>query len=629
MCGVAGVFNYRDRQPVDEKLLDRMTDLLAYRGPDGRGTFIDGHVGLGHRRLAIVDLSDAGKQPMQCDGGQVVISYNGETYNHMELRPELESDGVRFRGHSDTETIIHLYAKFGAAAFAKLTGIFAFALWDQRQQALYLVRDPLGVKQIYYWTDDRSLLFASEAKAVLLQRNVGREADIEAIGEYLHFHTTVQEKTFFSGIRVVLPGELLRIDGRGVQRWRYTSGDDYSPLELPQREAAQLVERTLSSVIRSQLMSDVPVGCFVSGGIDSSIVANYASRFISSGQMSGFGCYYRGSGVLDEEPYAKEAARAAGVELKSVHPTGDDFNALFARALWHQDEPKIGAAMLSMWKVAQLAARDVKVCLGGQGADELFGGYARYALARPVQLIAGAVRNRLTSSHASSATVHRQVSRGDNRRRLLKLINPFHGWRRRYFDTLAQISRRRLRSLFNEEKVYDRGRYRERFNDIVERCASSDPMDRVMYWDRVAYLPGLFVQDDRMSMAHGLETRVPFADPRVVRMALRIPNQWKMNGFTSKWILKQALHDVLPAWVINRQKAGFDTPIGKWCAGSGYELVRDLLGGRVTKERGLFNTRAALELLERPVQGVAETIVWKLINIEQWFRLFIDTPASN
>ena len=627
MCGIAGIFNYHDSRPVDPTLLDRMTDLLSHRGPDGRDTYVAGPIGLGHRRLAIVDLSEAGRQPMATADGNVVITYNGETYNHADFRDELQADGIRFRGHCDAETILYLYAKYGVEAFAKLVGIFAFALWDARERALYLVRDPMGVKQVYAWTDGKSLVFASEAKGVLLHPQVRREADLEAVGEYLHFHSTTSERTFFRDVRLLPPGHYLRVSANGIVQRRYVPPEDYAPLGLSAAAATDQLQQTISSVVRSQLMSDVPVGCFVSGGIDSSVVAKYARQFTPEGHLSGFGCYYRGPNVVDEEPYAREVSKALDVALRVTRPQPSDFLSLFPRALWHQDEPKIGPAMISMWKVAELASREVKVCLGGQAADEIFGGYARYATATPARILAAELRNRVSRRGGVAPTVQKQLAKGNNAGRALRLLNPMHGWRRRYFDTVAQIRKTTLRALFNDDTVTDRDRYMARFREVIAECPSGDPMDQVMFWDRRVYLPGLFVQDDRMSMAHGLETRVPLADPRLVRLALRIPNGWKLNGLTSKWILKQALRGVLPEWVINRQKAGFDTPAGSWFAGEGNEFVRELLHGRTTRERGLFNTVATAGLIDT-LTPANETIIWKLINIEQWFRLFIDAQPA-
>lgn len=628
MCGIAGIFNYRSGEAVDRSLLDEMTDLLAHRGPNGRDVYVDGVLGLGHRRLAIVDLSDAGKQPMATADGRVVITYNGEAYNHASLRPALEADGVRFRGHCDAETIIYHYAKRGPDAFADLAGIFGFALWDARQRALYIVRDPLGVKQVYYWTDGERFAFASEAKALLLHPRVKREPDLEAIGEYVHFHSTTGHGTFFRDIRLLPPGHFLRVDANGIVEQRYAPADDYSPLDLSQRDTTDLLQRTIAGVVDSQLMSDVPVGCFMSGGIDSSVVAKYSRDFIPGGRLSGFGCYYTGENVVNEEPYARAVSEALDVSLRVTYPQASDFTSLFERALWHQDEPKIGAAMISMWKVAELAAREVTVCLGGQAADEMFGGYPRYATAAPLRILAAQARNSLASRRGGIApTVQKQITKGNNAARLLRLLNPMYGWRRRYFDAVAQIPDAILRSVITDSVINDRKRYFATFNRVVDECPSSDPIDRVMYWDRVVYLPGLFVQDDRMSMAHSLETRVPLADPRLVRLALRIPNHWKLNGLASKWILKQALRGVIPDWVINRQKAGFETPVRLWFAGQGREMTGDLLAGERTRQRGLFDTAKTAELLNG-VTAMREVMIWKLINIEQWFRTFIDTPPE-
>jgi len=287
--------------------------------------------------------------------------------------------------------------------------------------------------------------------------------------------------------------------------------------------------------------------------------------------------------------------------------------------------------MISMWRVASLAASRVTVCLGGQAADELFAGYARYAVTRPFRVVAAEAKRRLSlwgQDQAAGSTLQKQLGKGDNAARLLRLIGSMQGWERRYFNTIAQFSQPFLASLFPDATdIYTRDRHFTTFRTVTEQCASRDPMDRAMYWDRMVYLPGLFTQDDRMSMAHSLETRVPLADPRLARLALRIPAHLKMNGFSTKWILKKALRGVVPDWVIDRRKAGFDTPARLWFTGSANELTRDLLAGSRTRGRGLFDTSASARLLDHVTPQV-EILIWKLINVEQWFRTFVDGDGA-
>jgi len=608
-----------------------MTDVLFHRGPDGSGMFLDQEIGLGHRRLAIVDLSDAGHQPMTSDCGRFVISFNGEIYNHLELRPRLMQSEVRFRGHSDTETLINHFAKTGLPGLSQLKGIFGFAIWDRKERELILARDQLGVKQVYYWDNGRSIVFASEIKAILANNAYKPRANHQAIGDYFHFHTPIDDRTFFDGIKVLRPGEFLRIRRNGSKTLEsYLNEEDYTPFTQHVSEISSELSSTLRNVINNQLMSDVPLGCFLSGGIDSTLVAKFSADSLN-GQLKTFGCYYKEAGTLDEEPYARDVASTLGLTLDAVYPSATDFPRLFEKALWHQDEPKIGSAMVSMWRVAELASKHVKVCLGGQGGDEIFGGYARYAMASPAKVLWRELIRRINAESGSpAATMQKAAKKGSNRKRLFQSIKPFGGWKESYFSIISQIPRGKLLELAPEfEDIFEKTKAFENFSATVERCASNDPIDQAMYWDRKAYLPGLFAQDDRMSMAHGLETRVPLADPRLVEFAIKIPNRWKLNGLSSKWILKDAIRTNIPSTVLNRQKAGFETPLKSWLLGEGRELTEDLLFGKRATDRELFSSESVRSWLTPQMDATTEQLLWKCINVEQWFRNFIDRPQPH
>src|SRR3954471_14217338 len=314
MCGIAGVYHYADPStPVDRNLLARMTRVLEHRGPDGEGTFVDGPAGLGHRRLAIVDLTSTGRQPMTTADGGFHITYNGEFYNHASFRDRLAARGIRFRGTSDTETLLYLLSEYGPNVLADAAGIFGLGFWDARARRLILARDPLGVKQVYYHDDGRRILFASEVKALLQCTEVRREADPEAINQYLHFHTPLFERTFFKDVKQVRPGEYLEIDRSGIHRHRYATTDGFDAREESPAASIAELKDVLGRVVGEQLMSDVPVGAFFSGGIDSTAVAAFAKR--SGRSVRCFGIHFTGQGVIDERPYQEAAARALGLQL--------------------------------------------------------------------------------------------------------------------------------------------------------------------------------------------------------------------------------------------------------------------------------------------------------------------------
>ncbi len=646
MCGIAGIFNYADpERAVDRASLTRMTRALAHRGPDGEGFFVDGALGLGHRRLAIVDLSPTGAQPMSTPGGSHVLTYNGEFYNHAGFRPGLEARGVSFRGSSDTETLLHLLAERGVDALAEVAGIFGFALWERDARRLTLARDPVGVKQVYYHDDGQRIAFASEIKALLVCADVPREVDPEAVNQYLHVHTPVFERTFLKHVKQLRAGEFLRVSGGGLTRRRYWSVDDFTPRGGSPDDNVRALSDELQHVVREQLMSDVPVGAFFSGGIDSTAVASMATR--SGLRPRCFGVHFTGQGVIDERPYQEAAAKALGLDLELITLDGSTFPDDMARILYQQDQPVIGAAMLPMDAVVQLAARRVKVCVGGQAADEVFGGYARYALAHPWKVASQwakgapaslAAKLRARASRASNpgaagpATVGGNVWKQFAERGTLERIarnvrtgaDGLFDWRDRYFNNFAKVPEAHWRDLFADPAMVSRASMRALFRETVDASPATDPADKVMHWDAQTYLTGLFQQDDRMSMAHSLESRVPLADPRVVRFAFRSGFDLKFRDGASKWILRRAVADVIPAEVLNRRKVGFDTPAVRWMQSTHRDWVRDTLTSQAARSRGFWNARAMNAWLDRPADPLWFDVMWKALCVELWATLTLD-----
>lgn len=629
MCGIAGIFHYADpAHPVDRELLTRMTRALAHRGPDAEGFHVQANLGLGHRRLSIVDLSPTGAQPMPSGDGSCWIVYNGEFYNHRDFRARLEAHGCCFRGKSDTETLLHLIQRDGPDALAETAGIFAFAFWDAHSQTLTLARDPLGVKQLYFHDDGRRLVFASEIKALLEDPAVPRDPDPEAINQYLHFHTPLFERTFFRHIRQVRAGEYIRFTRYGASLRKYWSLDDFSRLSASETQLIDDLRNKLSNIVGDQLMSDVPVGSFFSGGIDSSAVAAFAAR--NGSKPVCYGVHFSGQGVTDERPYQEAAAEALGLDLRLITMDGADFPDTFRRLMYHQDQPVIGAAMFPMSVVSRLASHDVKVCLGGQAADEIFGGYARYALGNPTHVLRSwysgrhappdpfaqteaSVGSNLAPQFAESRTLYRLVK---NARHLVH-------WEPRYFEHFANVPENSWLSTFSGPEFCSRDRARQLFHDVVTRSPASRPMDKIMHWDLQTYLTGLFHQDDRMSMASSLESRVPFADPRLVRFAFRIDPDLRFRGGASKWILRRAVSNVLPSLVLSRRKIGFDTPVESWMH-QHQDFVRDTLLSSRSLQRGFWN-RNGLESLLSTRQF---DTLWKVLSIELWASIFLDSTAA-
>jgi asparagine synthase (glutamine-hydrolysing) len=514
MCGIAGIFQYADPDcPVDRDLLARMTRRLAHRGPDAESFFVDRGIGFGHRRLSIVDLTSTGAQPMSNDDGSCWITYNGEFYNHAEFRPALAGRGARFRGSSDTETLLRLMEIEGPDRLADAAGIFAFGFWDRRTRTLTLARDPLGVKQLYFHDNGRRIVFASEMKALLEDPEVPRDPDPEAINQYLHFHTALFDRTFFRGIRQLRAGEYSQINRHGARLATYWRVDDFTKIAAPDNDVIDDLRHRLSGIVGDQLMSDVPVGSFFSGGIDSSAVAAFASQ--AGRKPVCFGVHFSGQGVTDERPYQEAAAKALDLDLRLITMDGSTFPDDFRRLLYHQDEPVIGAAMFPMSRVSELASRSVKVCLGGQAADEIFGGYARYALGRPMQVIRSWFFDRHQGAGHSNTeasvggNLARQFAEGGTLYRLARNARHLTHWETSYFEHFAKVPERAWLEVFSGPEFCSRSRSRQLFHDVVRRSPATEPMDKIMHWDLQTYLTGLFHQDDRMSMASSLESRVP------------------------------------------------------------------------------------------------------------------------
>jgi len=616
-----------------------MIQILAHRGPDGEGLMSDGPIALGHRRLSIVDLSQTGAQPMWTEDESACISYNGEFYNHGSFRPRLAARGVRFRGTSDTETLLYLLRVYGPDVLSDVAGIFALAFWDRRSRRLLLARDPLGVKQLCLHDDGHRLVFASEIKAVCHFPGVPLSVDPEALNEYLHFHTPLFHRTFFAGIRQLAPAEYLMVSSGTQRSKRYWQLTGFGLEFQEPGEAIEELKARLTEVVSEQLMSDVPVGAFFSGGVDSTSVASFATR--TGKQVQCFGVHFEGQGVIDERPYQESAGKALHVPLELVTLTGETFPEDMERLLYFQDQPLIGAAMIPMYYVSRLAAAQVKVCLGGQAGDEIFGGYARYGLGAPLSVLSHWWEGRQSLSGANrvhadalgtplgersrvGGNLVRQMTDTKNIGRLLRTSMSGLDWRRRYFDNFAAVSERNWLKVFDAREAVSR---REAWGVFCEGISSSpapDPATRLMHWDQRTYLPGLFAQDDRMSMANSLESRVPLADPRIVRFAFHIPFQWKFRAGASKWILRQAVADVVPEDVLNRRKVGFDTPAETWMKGRHLPWVRETLTSSGAKSRGLFNIGHVKKLLERPELPQWFPVIWKLLCVEVWARQFLD-----
>ena len=630
MCGICGVaIPSRLNRRVDESQLAAMRDSLIHRGPDSAGFLIDGSVGLGHRRLSIVD-PDGGGQPMANEDDTVWIAFNGEIYNHRELRPALIERGHRYRSSSDTETIIHLYEEFGPRGVKKLRGMFAYAIWDSRRRQIVIARDRLGIKPLYYvLKEDGALYFASEIKALVEARAIRPELNYDALADYAANRYTSGEETLFRGVKRLLPGHTLTWRDGEIEVDRYWNLSFKKPEE--RLSEAQYVERfgeLFRECVKSHLMADAPLGMFLSGGIDSSAIASVMSH-LAREPIKTFSVAFaeRDSNELE---YARAVALAFRTDHHEIVVSPEQFFDRLPALVYQEDEPIAYPSSVPLYFVSDLAASRVKVALTGEGSDELLAGYNKYRVAI-YNLLLGRGYERLTPAPLRGL-IKRQIGRlnGASRaRRALERTFLFMpaDIRNVYFDNFAVYSPSRQRRLFTPE-TYERMRDRDPYRaslSYVEQSEAETLLDKLLAADMKTYLHELLMKQDQMSMAASLETRVPFLDHKLVEFAARMPDSMKLRGWTTKYVLRRAMRGVLPPQILTRKKMGFPTPVGAWFRGPFRQVIDEYVLSERALSRDVFDPSYAREIAARHAAGENHTErLWMLVNFEIWQRRFFD-----
>jgi asparagine synthase (glutamine-hydrolysing) len=635
MCGINGIALSRARPaPVDRAVLERMRDVLRHRGPDDAGVFIDGRVGLGHRRLSIVDLA-TGHQPMANADGSIRIVFNGEIFNHAARRAELAARGHVFSTHSDTEVIVHLYEEYGERCVEYLRGMFAFAIWDGRRGELLVARDRLGVKPLYYvHAPDGSFFFASEIKALLDAGAIRPELNAAALPDYLANRGTSDDATLFAGVRRLAPGHTLRWKDGEIQVRRYWDVDPGAAALPGSRSDADHVEQwqeLFRTSVRLRLMSDVPLGMFLSGGIDSSAIAGVMSGMVAE-PIKTFSVAFDVP-EANELGFARQVARAFRTDHHEVLVEPSDFAAALPHLIWHEDEPLAHSASVPLYFVSQLAARHVKVVLTGEGSDELLAGYSRYRTTL-LNLCAGRAFHRVsTEGLRQLVRAAAGLARGSAARKLRRTFL----WRSPdidalYFDNFAVFTREMQRQLLSPA--------------LSDRIAQADPyagmrryfdappdatlLQRLLYTDLKTYLHELLMKQDQMSMAASIESRVPFLDHELVELSTALPDRLKLHGWTTKYVLRQAMRDMLPRSILTRRKMGFPVPLARWFRGEFRPLLDEFVLGERSIARGLFRPDFLRQLVAEHAEGRADHTerLWMLLNFEMWQRRFLDGEAA-
>jgi asparagine synthase (glutamine-hydrolysing) len=626
MCGICGILNF-DGEPVNKQLVGKMTASIAHRGPDNEGLFVKGPVGLGHRRLAIIDCSESGNQPMSNEDKTIWITYNGEIYNFKNLRKELESCGHRFQSNTDTEVIIHSYEEWGTDCLKRFNGMFAFAIWDENKDRLWLVRDRMGVKPLFYCNIPSRLLFGSEIKAIIADSRVDRQVDYEALSYFLALNYTPAPFTLFSRVKQVMPGHYLMISMDGciedVEYWRLSFNEDKRQSE---KQYLETFANLLEDAVKIRLVSDVPFGVFLSGGLDSSSIAYWMSRNMDVVKTFSIG-FEQGS--YSEIGYARKISSA----IKSDHYdmlVNMETPEVLSKIVWHSEEPTADSSMAAVFYLARLAKTQVSMVLGGDGADELLAGYETYSayyVRQAYRLIPSLIRKTLIANLIKKLPVsHSKVSFDFKARRFVKgaelSAEDAHASWRTIFDADA-------RKLLLEPISQKPGVAMDAvdlFRKAFQESGTTHPLNRMLYVDTRLYMPNdMLVKVDRMTMAHSLEAREPYLDHRLVEFAASLPPNLKLKHFNKKkYILKTAMKGKIPQDIIDRKKEGFNVPNAFWINEQLKPFIIDNLSSTRLKDMGLFDNRYVKNTLEDHFNRKTDNShqIWCLLVLSLWWAHF-------
>jgi len=627
MCGICGKLYFDSQRPVDRNDLSRMMEVIHHRGPDDAGIYLSGAIGLGHKRLSIIDLS-TGKQPISNENGTVWIVFNGEIYNYQELRVKLVQKGHIFTSQTDTEVIVHLYEEYGADCVAKLRGMFAFAIWDENNETLFLARDRVGIKPLYYWIGPDRFLFGSEIKAILQDPSVPREVDTLIIDRFLSYYYTPGAETLLKGVLKLPPGcYFIWKNGhfRVNQYWdlHFSNGSKNIGFHQSKEELLDLLKET----VRLHMISDVPVGFLLSGGVDSTSLLSLALRETDK-PLSSFTIGFEGEKFADERPFAKLAAGRYGTQHYDITINSSDFAEFLPKYVWFMEEPVCEPPAIAIYYISKLASKHVKVLISGEGGDEAFAGYQNYrnlVWLERLKKMMGPLTNGLGRAMENMGKAI-PLGRLKKYVQLLQLplakyyysrtSNPFTLINREFTDFYLSSFRKRIYKDFSIEPTMACFRNRD----------SVDNLSRMLYVDTKTWLPDdLLVKADKMSMANSVELRVPLLDHKVLEFAAALPPSFKLNGFTTKYILKETFKNMVPKEIINRPKTGLPVPYGSWMRNDLRKMFEETLLDQKSIGRGYFNKNGIEKILSANLnEGNYDKEVFSLLVLELWHREFID-----
>ncbi len=623
MCGIAGIFNYKTNQPVDLALLTRMYKSIVHRGPDEEGFYIDQQagIGFGHRRLSIIDLK-TGQQPMSNASKDIWIVFNGEIYNFLELKKELEGKGYHFHTTSDTEVIIYLYEENGEKAFARLNGIFAFAIYDKKKKCVILARDHFGVKPLYYTLSNRRLLFGSEIKTILQDSSVKRELDYEAFNSFLTFRYNPSPQTLFKNIKKLFPSHYLKVTTKdGIELKSYW---DYIPKTngvISEREAIEEYQRLLQSAVRRQMISDVPIGLLLSGGVDSAVIG-YLMQKEASEKIKAFTIGFSGRGDYNELDDAYRTTKLIGLEHYGLTITQAEYLDFFYKSFYHTEEPIAEATIPALYYVSKLAAQHVKVVLAGQGADEPLAGYHRYIGAHYISKYAGLLQMLPLKTIAEFLPRNERLKRAAYVSQFSTELQRFLG----VYTIFTPIQKEHLLKADAKKFIHNADKA------LVERLYSQtgelqDSLSKMLFIDtRMSLSDNLLLFNDKITMANSLEMRVPFLDVELVQFLESLPSSFKIKMANRKYIHKKAVEKWLPKEIIYRKKRGFATPMDEWLQTGLAKVTKKILNAKGSACREYFNLDFINIMIDQHQKRKKnfQRHIFALLSFELWYKTFFE-----
>jgi asparagine synthase (glutamine-hydrolysing) len=624
MCGICGIYNAHSEEPVSANLIEQMMKLLEHRGPDDQGLYLEKEIGLGFRRLSIIDLT-GGNQPISNETDDIWVVFNGEIWNYRSLREELRAQGHIFRTQGDAEVIVHAYEEYGTDCLTHLHGMFGLAIWDSRQKRLLLARDRAGKKPLYYSNLDGNLVFASEIKSLFSDPRLIRQADLQSLADFLSVRYVPGPATMFKNVYKVQPGHWLLFQGGTMHEecyWDF-SFEPLKPQEpYPVEHYMQEVRKHIFRAVEERMVSDVPVGALLSGGVDSSIIAGIMSK-MSKQPVKTFAVGFNVEG-FSELPYARQVSEHFGTENHELMLGSNDLIKYWPLLTWHRDEPVSEDPDVAVYLLSRLASSHVKVILSGEGGDELFAGYPKYvfdSMARYYHLLPVAIRHKVVTPflehlpyNLRKATFAGRSLADPAPQRWVNWFGIFNGsWKTQLLASSVQA-----------QVDMDASRIFQRWLDLHPQ---RDNLSRMLYLDTKTWLPdNLLIRNDKMTMAASIEGRMPFLDEHLITYAASIPSELKVRGLRTKYLLKQAFADFLPEPILTRKKMGFNMPLGEWFQKDQRTFISNLLLSERMRSRGLFNHTFIEYLLREHLEGHTnyQAQLFHLASLEIWFRVFID-----